>query len=121
MNNDTRVLGYKAADEASDAETKTLEQQVAELAAVVAEMKALTEQYAASAVDETDEATRPRAVDPLRIKADAVALEVLSGGESLRKPPRSNPPTPAAPRLTVAELRQQMHQATLDALIGGRQ
>ena len=33
------------------------------------------------------EPTRARPVDPLRRKADAVALEFLSDGESLRKPP----------------------------------
>ena len=70
-------------------------------------------------VDVTDkEPDRARSVDPLRRKADALALEVLSGGKSLRKPPRT-PPKPAEPRLSVAELRRQMHQATLDALIGG--
>ena len=62
-----------------------------------------------------------RSVDPLRRKADAVALEVLSGGESLRKPPRTPDHQPAAPRLSTAELRRQMHQATLDALTGGTQ
>jgi HK97 family phage prohead protease len=58
-----------------------------------------------------------RRVDPLVAKADAVALEVVSGGESLRKPPRKT--SSPVPRVSVAELRRQMHQATLDALTGG--
>ena len=77
------------------------------------------EDDSSNAVDEIGETTRPHQMDPLRRKADALTLEVLSGGESLRKPPRTKSPTPAAPRLSVAELRRQMHQATLDALIGG--
>jgi len=108
MNNDTRVLGYKA-------DVKSLEQELQETQAELAQTRKQLEDLQKKA-DEISETTRPRQIDPLKAKADALVLEVMSNGESLRKPPKPSEPTP---RVSLADVRRQMHQATLDALIGG--
>ena len=64
------------------------------------------------------ETTRSRSADPLRRKADAVALDHASGGESRRKPPaRKDPPKPG-PQLDLRELRRRTRETTLTALSG---
>lgn len=74
----------------------------------------------ASKADETTkEPTRARVVDPLKTRADAEALEFLSGGESLRKPPRTSKPPAPQPQYSVRELRERMREEMLTALSGG--
>lgn len=69
--------------------------------------------------DVTDDGHAPRSVDPLRARANAVALEHASGGESLRKPPQERKATPAPqPELTLDELRQRSRDEMLMALSG---
>ena len=62
--------------------------------------------------------TRSRAVDPLRVKADALELEFLSDGESLRKPPAPTETPKARPALALDELRRRSRDETLRALSG---
>lgn len=114
MNNETRVLATKAV-------VQDLEQQLHETRTLLAEIREQLENMQQKTADVTDkEPEEVRSVDPLRSKADATTLDVLSGGESLRKPPRHKPKQPATPRLSVAELRAQTHQVTLDVLTGGK-
>lgn len=93
-----------------------LEQELQEVKAQLAEMRESFENLEKQKADVTPR--DPRRVDPLVAKADALALEVMSGGESLRKPSLKTTPSPI-PRVSLAELRRQMHQATLDAMSGG--
>lgn len=70
-------------------------------------------------VDEADkERKSARSVDPLRIRADAVALEFASDGESLRKPPRPHKTAPPD-LLPMKELKRRMREQMLTALSGG--
>jgi HK97 family phage prohead protease len=59
-----------------------------------------------------------RAADPLRQKADALALEHASGGESRRKPPRPEKVAPPQFRYSVQELRRRTRDEMLSALSG---
>ena len=136
MNNDTRVLSTKATTEPEepdaepDAEDedpsatsgeaeKSLAEHVAELAELVAEMKTLIQPYAVRAADETDQGTtRSRSMDPLRVKTDALALEVLSGGESLNQPPARNDAPKPEPQLSADELRERTRELYLSVLSG---
>jgi hypothetical protein len=60
----------------------------------------------------------PRPVDPLRRKADTVALDFLSDGESRRRSrPRHQPPKPG-PELDLRELKRRTREITLTALSG---
>ena len=70
-------------------------------------------------VDATGKETaRSRPVDPLRVKADALALEFASDGESLKKPPaRKDAPKPE-PQLSVDELRERTRALYLSVLSG---
>lgn len=71
------------------------------------------------AVDVTGKEPRARSVDPLRKQADALALEVLSDGESLRKPPPEKVTEPKPkPAYSLAELKQKSRDETLMALSG---
>jgi hypothetical protein len=74
---------------------------------------------ASKAVDEASQAaTRPRAADPLRARADALILEFVSDGESQRKAT----PKPQPPKLDLSysseELREVSRKLTLQALTG---
>lgn len=68
--------------------------------------------------DRTGQEAAPRSVDPLMEKADALALEFASDGESLRKPPRQEKAPPPMPQLTPEQLRERMRDLTLTALTG---
>lgn len=70
------------------------------------------------AVD-TDKEPRARSVDSLIAQADAVALEVMSGGESLKKPPRPAQKAPAPPIPSEKELRERCRAEMLTVLSGG--
>lgn len=105
MNNDTRVLSTKG-------ETPLdLEQELREVKAEIAELRNSLEDLKTQKAEAAS-----KGADPLKQKADALVLEMMSDGESLRTPP---PPSEPAPRVSPADVRRQMHQATLDALIGG--
>lgn len=105
-----------AADQAEDATGKALPQAVSQ-----DDLEATTQTHMMDAdkpVDETTKETKSRVVDPLRAKADAVELEFMSDGESLRKPPaRKEAPKPQ-PLLTLEELKQRTRDETLIALSG---
>jgi hypothetical protein len=69
-------------------------------------------------VDAAEE-PQARVADPLKEMADAVALEYASGGESLRKPPRTIKQAPAEPTVPLPELKARMREEMLTALSGG--
>jgi HK97 family phage prohead protease len=82
-NNDTRVLGWKSAEE-RDAVLTELQEVKGRLEKVE---KALEDQESRKA-EVTDQEPQARSVDPLRKQADALALEVASGGVSPQPPIR---------------------------------
>lgn len=113
MNGDTRVLGWKSLEELR-AESDRLEREVAEQtipeevkaidppapedpnAEVLKELQEVKGQFAelkAELADlkekaaEQDKEPEARSADPLRKRSEELALEVASGGMSLRKPP----------------------------------
>jgi HK97 family phage prohead protease len=63
--------------------TKELQEVKAQLAEVLAGFEDLKTKQAAM----TDKETKSRSVDPLRKRSEELALEIASGGMSLRKPP----------------------------------
>jgi hypothetical protein len=157
MNNDTRVLSYKAA--ATGAPLRILnsmigqaqeyitnapdEEDAKEMQGILDDLKELISDVddaadqaedatgkgllemmhkrileASKSVEEATKETKSRVADPLRARADAIALEFMSDGESLRKPPaRKDAPTPK-PLLTLEELKQRTRDETLIALSG---
>jgi len=58
-----------------------------------------------------------RSVDPLRAQAEATALEVASGGMSLRKPP-TKAPDPEPELIPLRELKQRSRDLMLQVLSG---
>lgn len=68
-------------------------------------------------VDGTPQAQR-RGVDPLRAKAEALALEHASGGLSL-KSPAPEKPAPPPDLMPLRELKARMREEMLTALSGG--
>jgi hypothetical protein len=60
-----------------------------------------------------------RAVDPLRAKAEALALEHASGGQSLQKSPPQIKQAPPPDLLPLKELKERMRAEMLTALSGG--
>lgn len=68
-------------------------------------------------VDE-ETAKKTRSVDPLRKQADELALEVVSGGASLQKPPKAKP-EPEPDLMSIKELRRRTYEATLYVLSDG--
>lgn len=143
-NNDTRVLRFKSAEDlrsqADQLAREVEESQIPEvpeqpkapvepepdlnkelqevkglLAEVRAELDALKKK-----ADETDkEPPRVRSVDPLRKQADAVALEIASDGQSLRKPPKPVEQTRPEPSLSLRELKQRTRDELVSVLSGG--
>jgi HK97 family phage prohead protease len=69
--------------------------------------------------DVTDREPKARSVDPLRKQAENVALEIASGGGSLRKPPPTEAPKSPEPALELRELRQRTRDELLGVLSGG--
>ncbi len=65
-----------------------------------------------------DHATRSHA-DPLRKQAEAIELEFVSGGESLRKATPAPEPKRPEPRLSLKELRARGREEMLTALLSG--
>jgi anion-transporting ArsA/GET3 family ATPase len=93
MNGDTRVLGWKSAEE-RDAVLTELQEVKGRLEKVE---KALEDQESRKA-EVTDQEPQARSVDPLRKQADALALEVASGGVS-PQPPKQAPSSPRPSRI----------------------
>jgi HK97 family phage prohead protease len=84
------------------------------LAEVREELDALKEK-----ADATDkESRKARSVDPLRERADAVALEIASDGQSLRRPPKTAAPTPPD-LIPLDELKERTRDEMLGVLSGG--
>lgn len=70
--------------------------------------------------DGTDKETYgSRSVDPLRERAEEVALEFVSGGMSSVKPPKSTGPTQptSTPQVPMRDLREQMRESALSLFI----
>jgi HK97 family phage prohead protease len=104
MNNDTRVLGFKAD---MDVETK-LQEALAELAQVREQLDGLQKK--------ADESERnDRSMDPLRAQTARLALEIASDGESLIKPPQAKA-TPPEPGMTLADMRDWWYAQTMESL-----
>lgn len=95
-----------------------LEQQLQEVKAELAEVRGSLEDLMKKADATAKEPTRTRAADPLRARADAIALEVASDGESLKKPPAQKDAPKPRPELDLGELRQRTRDETLIALSG---
>jgi hypothetical protein len=91
-------------------ELQLVKTQLAEMAANVETMKRKAE--------EADKETKSRSVDPLRQQAEAVALEVASGGESLRKPPPKVDVPKPEPEMSLSDLRQRTRDEILRHLSG---
>jgi len=71
-------------------------------------------------VDVTGKEAEPRPVDPLRRRADDIALEFASDGASLRKAPKPSEPSKAPePELELADLKKRMREEILVHLSGG--
>jgi phage head maturation protease len=143
MNGETRVLGWKSAEDLRD-EAKRVEreveeqkipevpeppeapvepeidlvQELQEVKAQLAEMRAGLEDLTKKA-EVTAKEPSARAVDPLRKQADAVALEVASGDKSLLNPPKVVAPKRPEPSLTLKELKQRTRDEMLGVLSGG--
>lgn len=109
-NADTRVLSLKSADDAQ---------------LILKELEALRERLdrleeaERKSVDEADkEPEKVRSVDPLRTRSDEVALEVVSGGLSKRKPPTPEAPEPEPELIPLRELKQRSRDLMLQVLSG---
>jgi HK97 family phage prohead protease len=112
-NNDTRVLGWKSAEE-RDAVLNELQEVKGRLEKVE---KALEDQESRKA-EVTDQEPQARSVDPLRKQADALALEVASGGVSPQPPIRHVKPAPESDRMDPNELKRVSRDVMLQVLSG---
>lgn len=139
MNNDTRVLGFKA--EVDEDTSKALQRHAESLAAEVvtegvdlkatpaepepandlelqevkaqlAEMRETLENLTKKAGERERDS---RSMDPLRAKTDALALEIASDGESLLKPPQKKT-RPPEPGMTLTDMRDWWYANTLETL-----
>jgi len=129
MNGDTRVLGWKSADERDAVlielqEVKdrldTLEKSLggAGLDELLTRLEQALEDQKKSVEVTDEEPPEARSVDLLRRQADEVALKHASGGLSLEKPPTPEPPPPKPELLDLEELKQQMRDGMLIHLNG---
>lgn len=143
MNHDTRVLGWKSTEELREEAERVgreveqaqipevpeqpeapaepeidLAKELQEVKALLTETRAQLEDLRKRA-DETDKAPGAHSVDPLRKQADALALELASGGQSLRKPPKTAEQPKPEPALSLRELRQRSRDEMLGVLSGG--
>lgn len=108
---------HDARDETPPPAKIDFEQEFQEVKAELAEVRGSLEDLMKKA-DATDKETMSRSVDPLRTRADALALELASDGESLKKPPaRKEAPKPN-PELDVDELRERTRTLFLSVLSG---
>lgn len=108
-----------ATDEASETTSDALERvqnELQELKTQLADMAGVLEDLKTKA-DETDKGTKSRSVDPLRQQADAVALEVATGGVPL--PPTKSVEQPPEPEIPLDELKRRMRDEMLGVLSGG--
>lgn len=141
-NNDTRVLSFKSAEEqrheaerlAREVEEMSLpvvpeqpeapvepepdvHQELQEVKAALTRVRAELEDLKRSKAEEAAKETKSRVADPLRQQADAVALEVASGG--LHLPPPQTPTPRPTPTLELCELKRRMRDEMLGVLSGG--
>jgi hypothetical protein len=131
MNGDTRVTGWKSVDAAvvpallDAVEDPERLQKALDLIATSELPEQMKEDLAArggeilAAHTKTVDATESP-VDPLRRKAEAVALEVATGGADLAHVRADDEPAPRpAPQLPAADdLRRRTREATLSVLTG---
>jgi HK97 family phage prohead protease len=110
-NNDTRVLGWKSAEE-RDVVLKELQEVKARLEKTEKRLEDLETKEA----DVTAKETKSRVVDPLRNRAMSAALEVVSDDIS------TEPPVKQATGMSeddVRELRKQSRALMIEVLSGG--
>ena len=96
---------------------KELQEVKAQLAETRQQLEDLKKQQA----EETDREphVKARSVDPLRKQAEALALEIASDGQSLRRPPKTVAAKPPEPSLSLKELKQRTRDEMLGVLSGG--
>lgn len=118
MNNDTRVLSTKATDGAPE-DTDEKDTELQEVKTRLEKLEKALEDLTKKA-DETDkQPAKAGAVDPLRKQADALALEVASGGTDLLPTSRTPEPAPARePELELKDLRDRTRDVMLQVLSG---
>lgn len=111
MNGDTRVLSWKSADEAA--------QVIKELQAITERLERL-EKAQEKSVEEAGKAPEARSVDPLRKRAQDLAMEVMSDGVPATPPETQD--TKASPRpepaFEPAELRRYTRDLMVQTLSG---
>jgi DNA mismatch repair ATPase MutS len=110
-----RTTSYRDVTAGKSFTTSELQEIKGQLAEARGEIDALKQK----ADEAGKEPVRVRPVDPLRKQADAVALEIASDGQSLRRPPKTAAP-PAPPELVpLTELKRRMRDEMLGVLSGG--
>ena len=115
------VEEQKIPDDVPPAPAAPVEPEVDELQEVKARLAAsekALEDLQAKANGTDKEPDRVRSVDSLRKQANDVALEIASGGESLRKPPPKAAPKRHEPTMEMAELKRRMRDEMLGVLSG---
>jgi hypothetical protein len=110
MNPATELHAVKSALEAQ--EPTEAEKELEAVKALLAETQAELE-----ALKQSAEPGRRTHSDELRRQADAVALEVATGGADLPKPPKKDP-EPVRDLMPVKELRRQSRDLMLEVLTG---
>jgi HK97 family phage prohead protease len=112
-NPDTRILSMKSADQVAQ-----LTQELQEVNARLEILEKRVEDQENTA-EVTDRGSKGRSVDPLREQADAVALEVATGGMRLQPTQKATRPDPEPELVDLDELKRRTREATLQALSGG--
>ncbi len=68
--------------------------------------------------DEEPVVAKSRRQDPLRKRSEDLALEIFSGGASLRKPPKVNKEEPPPEPIPERELRRRSNDLLMETLSG---
>jgi HK97 family phage prohead protease len=110
MNNDTRVIGWKQAEQQAFA---ALEQRIKALETFVEEG---LDKRILDTAKEADAAT-PRVVDPLLARSRQAIKDIALDGVPERKPPRKPDPEPAGPA-SEADLRDRTRAEIMEMLRG---
>jgi HK97 family phage prohead protease len=106
----TRTTSYQPAGSGKAFTTSELQEVKAQLAAMQASLEDLRNK-----ADETAQTGDGQPVDPLRKRSEELALEIASGGMSLRKPPAQVKAPPRDPSLE-ADLKQRSRDLMFEVL-----